>query len=98
MMLHLLAHGVLSSHLQSQSDLSLTESLLAQAAELAAKGAEDPLDAFMAHEILPEVKQKEQQEAARKEEERKKLAQQLAVTPLLPAPTSSDSGLWDVLA
>lgn len=92
-MLHLLAHGVLLIHLQSQSDLSLTESLLAQAAELAAKDAEDPLDAFMAQEILPEVKQKEQLEAARKEEERKKLAQQLAVRPLLPAPMSSDSEL-----
>ena len=93
MMLHLLAHGVLSFYLQSQSDLSLIESLLAQAAELAAKDAEDPLDAFMAQEILPEVKQKEQQEAARKEEERKELAQQLAVRPLLPAPMSSDSEL-----
>ena len=50
-----------------------------QAAELAAADGEDPLDAFMAQEILPEVKQKEQQEAARKEEERKALAQQLAV-------------------
>ena len=54
-------------------------SIRVQAAELAAKDAEDPLDAFMAQEILPEVKQKEQQEAARKEEERKALAQQLAV-------------------
>ena len=56
---------------------------LGQAAELAAKDAEDPLDAFMAQEILPEVKQKEQEETARKEEERKKLAQQLAVWALL---------------
>lgn len=54
-------------------------SMPVQAAELAAKDAEDPLDAFMAQEILPEVKQKEKQEAARKEEERKALAQQLAV-------------------
>ena len=59
-----------------------------QAAELAAKDAEDPLDAFMAQEILPEVKQKEQEEAAHKEEERKLLAQQLAVG-LLPLTSQS---------
>jgi len=59
-----------------------------QAAELAAKDAEDPLDAFMAQEILPEVKQKEQEEAAHKEEERKLLAQQLAVG-LLPLSSQS---------
>ena len=67
-----------------------------QAAELAAKDAEDPLDAFMAHEILPEIKQKEQKEAARKEEERKKLAQQLAVWALplwVTYPDSSCVGL-----
>ena len=61
-----------------------------QAAELAAKDAEDPLDAFMAQEILPEVKQKEQEEIARKEEERKKLAQQLAVWALPLLLTSAD--------
>jgi hypothetical protein len=60
---------------------------------LAAKDAEDPLDAFMAQEILPEVKQKEQQEAVHKEEERKRLAQQLAVRPLLPVPMSFESEL-----
>ena len=60
-----------------------------QAAELAAKDAEDPLDAFMAHEILPEVKQKEQEEAAHKEEERKALAQQLAVGPSPLGPRDS---------
>ena len=63
---------------------------LVQAAELAAKDAEDPLDAFMAQEILPEVKQKEQEETARKEEERKKLAQQLAVWALPLLVTSAD--------
>lgn len=47
----------------------------------------DPLDAFMAAEILPEVKQKEQEEAAKKEEERIKLAKQLAVR--LPSPSLS---------
>ena len=67
-----------------------------QAAELAAKDAEDPLDAFMAQEILPEVKQKEQEEAARREEQRKALAQQLAVgpPPLKPPNTTAlPSGL-----
>ena len=64
-----------------------------QAAELAAADGEDPLDAFMAQEILPEVKQKEQQEAARKEEERKALAQQLAVgRPSLLDTTALPSG------
>ena len=63
---------------------------LVQAAELAAKDAEDPLDAFMAQEILPEVKQKEQEETARKEEERKKLAQQLAVCAVPLLVTSAD--------
>ena len=39
----------------------------------------DPLDAFMAAEINPEVKAKEAEEAQRKEEERKALAKQIAV-------------------
>ncbi len=52
---------------------------LLQARELAEADGVDPLDAFMAAEILPEVKQKEQEEAAKKEEERMKLAKQLAV-------------------
>lgn len=48
----------------------------------------DPLDAFMAAEVLPEVKQKEQEEAAKKEEERRKLTEQLAVRflPIDPLP------------
>ena len=50
-----------------------------QAREIAAAGEEDPLDAFMAAQILPEVKQAEAAEAARKEEERRQLAQQRAV-------------------
>jgi hypothetical protein len=52
---------------------------LPQARELAEADEVDPLDAFMAAEILPEVKQKEQEEAAKKEEERRQLAKQLAV-------------------
>ena len=51
----------------------------AQAREIAAAGEEDPLDAFMANEVLPEVKQAEAAEAAKREEARKQLAQQLAV-------------------
>ena len=39
----------------------------------------DPLDAFMASEINPEVKAKEAEERQRKEEERKQFAKQLAV-------------------
>ena len=50
-----------------------------QAREIAAAGDEDPLDAFMAAEILPEVKQAEAAEAARREEQRRQLAQQRAV-------------------
>lgn len=55
---------------------------LLQAKELVNADEVDPLDAFMASEILPEVKQKEQEEAAKKEEERRKLAKQLAVCPV----------------
>lgn len=39
----------------------------------------DPLDAFMAAEINPEVKAKEAEERHRKDEERKEFAKQLAV-------------------
>ena len=39
----------------------------------------DPLDAFMASEVNPEVKAKEAEERQRKEEERKQFAKQLAV-------------------
>ena len=39
----------------------------------------DPLDAFMATEVNPEVKAKEAQEQQRKAEERKLFAKQLAV-------------------
>lgn len=41
----------------------------------------DPLDAFMASEVNPEVKAKEAEEQQRKEEERKQFAKQLAVWP-----------------
>ena len=58
-----------------------------QAREIIEAADVDPLDAFMAAEILPEVKQKEQEEAAKKEEERIKLAKQLAVR--LPGPSLS---------
>lgn len=43
----------------------------------------DPLDAFMATEINPEVKAKEAEERQRKEEERRLFAKQLAVSPNL---------------
>lgn len=56
-----------------------------QAREIVEAADVDPLDAFMAAEILPEVKQKEQEEAAKKEEERIKLAKQLAVRLLGPS-------------
>jgi hypothetical protein len=39
----------------------------------------DPLDAFMAAEVLPEVKAKEEAEKKRVEEERQRRAQELAV-------------------
>ncbi|KXZ44007.1 hypothetical protein GPECTOR_75g731 [Gonium pectorale] len=38
----------------------------------------DPLDAFMAAEVLPEVKQRQAEEEARRQEERRKIAEQLA--------------------
>ena len=41
----------------------------------------DPLDAFMAAEVNPEVKAKEAEERQRKEEERKEFAKQVAVGP-----------------
>ena len=44
----------------------------------AAADDEDPLDAFMAAEVLPEVKQRQAQEEARRQEERRKMAEQLA--------------------
>lgn len=40
---------------------------------------EDPLDAFMAAEILPEVKAKQEAERLRKDEERRQKAALLAV-------------------
>lgn len=43
----------------------------------------DPLDAFMAAEVMPEVKEKEQEEQQRRQEEKRLLAKQLAVR-LLP--------------
>jgi len=53
----------------------------------------DPLDAFMAAEINPEVKAKEAEEVQRKEEERKVLAKQMAVRiiqiSLLPSSTAN---------
>ena len=42
---------------------------------------EDPLDAFMAAEVMPEVKEKEEEEQQRRQEEKKQMAQQLAVSP-----------------
>lgn len=42
---------------------------------------EDPLDAFMSTEILPEVKAKQEAERVRKEEERRQKAALLAVLP-----------------
>ncbi|PNH00179.1 hypothetical protein TSOC_014012, partial [Tetrabaena socialis] len=38
----------------------------------------DPLDAFMAAAVMPEVKQRQAEEEARRQEERRKLAEQLA--------------------
>ncbi|KAG2430428.1 hypothetical protein HXX76_009953 [Chlamydomonas incerta] len=57
-------------------------------AELAARAAaddEDPLDAFMAAEVLPEVKQRQAAEEARRQEERRKMAEQLASGKALPS-------------
>ena len=42
---------------------------------------EDPLDAFMAAEIAPEVKAKEKEEARKKEEARLERAKLMAVSP-----------------
>ena len=41
---------------------------------------EDPLDAFMAAEVLPEVKEKEQEEIKRRQDEKRLMAKQLAVS------------------
>lgn len=41
----------------------------------------DPLDAFMAAQVLPEVQQAEAAEAAKREAEKRRIAQQLAVRP-----------------
>lgn len=43
-------------------------------------GDEDPLDAFMAAEVAPEVHAKEAAEGAKKEAERQRLAAELAVS------------------
>ena len=40
---------------------------------------EDTLDAFMATEVMPEVKEKEHEEQQRRQEEKRLLAKQLAV-------------------
>ena len=44
-------------------------------------GDEDPLDAFMAAEVAPEVKAKEVAEGAKREAERQRLAAEIAVSP-----------------
>lgn len=40
---------------------------------------QDPLDAFMSKEVLPEVKEKEEQERKAAEQEKKKMDEMLAV-------------------
>ena len=59
------------------------EAAAALAAKIAAAPAEDddvdPLDAFMAEEVLPEVKAKEEEERKQAEEESKKLQELLKV-------------------
>lgn len=51
---------------------------LMKAATGAGEEEEDPLDAFMATEVLPEVKARQEEERRQKEEARRKLAEQLA--------------------
>ncbi|GIL78746.1 hypothetical protein Vretimale_355 [Volvox reticuliferus] len=48
------------------------------ARQMADKDEEDPLDAFMAAAVMPEVKQRQAEEEARRQEERRKLAEKLA--------------------
>lgn len=48
------------------------------ARQLAGDDEEDPLDAFMAAAVMPEVQQRQAEEEARRAEERRKLAEQLA--------------------
>ena len=54
-------------------------------------GDEDPLDAFMAAEVAPEVKAKEAAEEAKKGAERQRLAAELAVRRLFPYPLPLES-------
>ncbi|KAJ9528436.1 hypothetical protein QJQ45_020286 [Haematococcus lacustris] len=70
----------------------LQPSMMAAPAE-AAEEESDPLDAFMAAEILPEVKARQEAEKAAKEAERVKQAERLAAGKDLKLPTfnSSDS-------
>lgn len=66
------------------------EAAVALAAKVAAEPAEeevDPLDAFMAAEVLPEVKAKEEEERKHAEEERKKLKELLQVRKVYKANT-----------
>ena len=44
-------------------------------------GEDDPLDAFMAAEVMPEVAAKETEEAHKREEQRQERAQAMAVNP-----------------
>ena len=46
-------------------------------------GEDDPLDAFMAAEVMPEVAAKETEEAQKREEQRQERAQAMAVNPAL---------------
>ncbi|GLC39744.1 hypothetical protein PLESTB_001958100 [Pleodorina starrii] len=55
------------------------------ARQMADGDEEDPLDAFMAAAVMPEVKQRQAEEEARRQEERRKLAEQL-VTGKAPPP------------
>ncbi|GLI64258.1 hypothetical protein VaNZ11_007460 [Volvox africanus] len=47
------------------------------ARQMADKDEEDPLDAFMAAAVMPEVKQRQAEEEARRQEERRKLAEKI---------------------